>query len=239
MQTRESLLDTIQRLLALGSCSKNPNQHEAAAAVAKAHELMERYNIAAVDLGQAEGRQFAEKVAWHVESRNLPFRVLSLATLLERHWHVRCMIRHAHGYGDRYSQVILFGSEENTQIARYVLVYLLRTAERLWKEHRQTHGARRGDSDAFYEGLVAGFHRKLEASKLNFCGSDRRALAVVDENLDEALKLAHPDLRPEKVSVPKTRNWDAFLAGHVQGGRLEVPGALGREKRQMALGVEH
>ena len=50
-EDKEKLLDKIRKLLALG---ESPNEHEASSAIAKAQELLEKYNLTMAEVGSKE-----------------------------------------------------------------------------------------------------------------------------------------------------------------------------------------
>jgi hypothetical protein len=168
--TRESLLDTIRRLIALGS---SPNEHEARLATAKAAALMAQHNLAMVDVeagGTASVRDYCEEAA-AVYRGTVPMDVESICLLLKSHFFV--MPIYVRDGGAR--KIMLFGDRSNVQVAVHVYTYLLRTFRQLARARRVSAS----DRSAYYVGVKDGFKEVLdEQRKRDFGGVRCTALVA-------------------------------------------------------------
>lgn len=148
----ERIISKVEKLLALGTSS---NEHEAAAAVAKAQDLMEAYGLA---MEQVTGRKAAkddvrEGAAFDVfeEGKTTAWRMAVLETVAKTSgvWIARgyrterIESKHAK-YGSRYAQyrtAYFIGLPADVQMAGYAYSFLVGEIERLAQEHANGHWA--------------------------------------------------------------------------------------------------
>jgi hypothetical protein len=181
------VLRRIARLLAL---AESPNVHEAETAMKTAQQLMLRHNIDARVAAAKEGYAF---VHLGVPRRRVEAAEHVLAGLLSRHFFVEAIWVPSYLARDgRSGRVLeLCGTKSNLEVACYVHGFLLETGERLWREHKRSHGI---DSDKerrrFLVGVMTGFQEKLKAGVAE---SRREGLIwVADAGLEEFLHKRYP-----------------------------------------------
>lgn len=175
---RESLLDTVRRLIALGS---SPNEHEARLATAKAAALMLEHNLAMADVnveGAASGHDYCDEVACEYK-RTVPADVKSVCSVLMEHFFVHCVTDRRGGD----VKLKIFGDRSNVEVAKYVFTYLLRTFRRLAKENAiPTYGR-----PCYASGLARGFSDALKEQRdRDFGGVRCTALVASKKELTAA-----------------------------------------------------
>lgn len=228
-RTREDLIDTIQRLLAL---SGSPNEHEARAALAKAQELMLRHQLSMSDVEREEVSRggYTEEPIW--DGRRAPMEMEFVVSILTRFFCV-CAYREGQRIPGRRRKpsrriewtVRIFGRPDQVAVARHVYVYLSRTFRRLWDGYkrdlrRYTYSDARTYCAGLYDGLAA---RLLVDGAVQLAESDgENALAVVGRDLVEAFR-AGPGagLKPRRTT-PIRGSEPVFEAGYRDGSRIEL-----------------
>lgn len=161
---RAKALEKIQKCLALG---KSPNEHEAAAAMRQAQNLMRNFGIDEKDLSILGFREEVVQTAVQCgRGTKIPLALSSITRL----------VRHAFGVSAFYSQVKLktdynysityVGREDRVMLAAYAHTVVARAVDRAWAQHQKDfphvkgqHGARAG----FYIGWVNGVREKIDA----------------------------------------------------------------------------
>jgi hypothetical protein len=181
------VLRRITRLLAL---AESPNVHEAEAAMKTAQRLMLKHNIDARTAAAREGYAF---VHLGVPRKRVEAAEHVLAGLLARHFFVEAIwvpsYLAAEGRSGRVLE--LCGTLSNLEVAAYVHGFLLDTAARLWREHKQRHGITSDqERRRFQAGMMSGFAEKLKSGAKE---SQREGLIWVgDPGLDAFLHQRYP-----------------------------------------------
>lgn len=203
----ERTIDRIRKLLALAG---SPNQHEAEAAMKRAHELMLRHNLEQVPVK----REF--------EVRNLgePFRranpvAAQIVALLSELFFVDAISIPVYvpRTGQRARTYEIAGTAANLEMACHVYAFLLATADRLWRDNRGDARIRSGRDRVPYQiGVIRGFRDKLL--------SERRQLRSVglvwigDTGLEDFSRRRHPRVVRRRHTL---RGGGAHRAGHEAG----------------------
>src|ERR1700722_8608617 len=188
----DDVLGRIQKLLSLAA--KNPNENEAAAATAKAQELLARYNLdAEMMAGAAVGGGAREKAAldggFYQFERDLWQAVAGLNFCL--YWNQRVAIRESKTKVDRYGDGIrrnrrsgythrhyLVGKKVNVTATKAMAGYLREVVERLAIERiRGADGLTRYGNWAisYRSGIVSAVRRKLTARRNEALAAEQRA----------------------------------------------------------------
>lgn len=156
----DRLLARVKKLLALG---ESPNQHEAQAALAKAHQLMGRFNLTHCD---SEQDRRCLSLCVGIPALRRPAWNHSLAGLLSEHYSVFCvwtpMFVAARG---RMGNVLeISGLEETVQVAAYVHDFVANFVERQWDAYRQANRASQHRRNDYAIGIIEGFAQKLRGN---------------------------------------------------------------------------
>ncbi len=160
----DRMMVRIQKLMSL---AQSRNQHEAEAAMAKAHELVGKYNIdlvrldrkrnfVSVFLGKAMLRRFREE---H-----------QLALLLQKFYFVYCIWVSSYVFekGKMGRVLEISGTEKNVQIAAYVYDFVNRFIEDRWRDYNRDLELNRYRKTDFALGVLKGFAQKLERQSHRF-----------------------------------------------------------------------
>ncbi|MEW6441022.1 MAG: DUF2786 domain-containing protein, partial [bacterium] len=224
----------VKKLLAL---AESPDRHEAEAAMAKAHELMARYNLDLVE--QRLPRDFVTAFAGKPRIRH-PAEDYHLANLLQEFYFVRCMWVPAYVLDrDRSGRVLeISGTPQNVRLAGYVFDFVRGFVECQWSAYnreRKLHRARRTD---FAIGILRGFRSRLIAQQQEraAAGTGKGAALIVlkDPLLEEHMAYMYPRVTTVRrgPSRQDRRVLDAgFRAGQelvIHQGIEERGGARGR-----------
>jgi hypothetical protein len=220
--------ERIARLLAL---AESPNVHEAEAAMAAAQRLLLKHNVELREARAAHG--YAWKHLGRPTGRTTEAeRVLSL--VLGRYFFVEAIWVPVYRalVGKRGSVLEICGSPENLEIAEYVHGYLVETAERLWREHKERH-AIRGDRDrrTFLAGVMGGMNDKLarEAKKIQTEG----IVWVADGDLAAYFRRRHPYVR--HVRYAGQRRSEAYAHGREAGKNIVIHKGMRETARERGL----
>ncbi len=209
----ESLLDTIRRLLALAE--KNPNEHEAQAAAAKAAELMRRHQIERSQVETAASDWVMETVE---QFRRVPMVANVVMNLLGRHFLVEAFycIRDRPETGRTKMQ--LFGKREHVAVAAYTYHVLLR----IFRELLSRCGI---DRDIYLLGLSDGFEKAILRNRSNEnVQEQRRQTAIIAQHREDLLT----ELRKHGIEMRRAQqrviygNREAYEAGQRDGEEITV-----------------
>ena len=167
-EAESRVLSRIAKLLALAG---SPNEHEAQAAMRGAQRLMLKYNL---DETKARGREGADGRADYgfrqlgEPTGRLQAHQRILAAILGSHFFVKCIWITVHRplVGKSATVLEICGTAPNLATAAYAHDFLLRTAERLWQDHKRAK-AIRGDGPrrSYLVGVMRGFNDKLDGQE--------------------------------------------------------------------------
>lgn len=203
---QKRILDKVEKLMRLAA--KNPNEHEAAAASARAMELLAAYNLdaSAIDIENDSGKRAEEKLmgGFYKFERDLwqaiselnfvrYFNRMKITPMEEqvrsRHWNLRLHRQH-----------VLIGKTVNIAGTKAMAGYLMETIERLTKEHTEKVGEamrsqwassfRRGVAERVVEKLNQRRWDVLDAEEKRMEEAAKKAREAGCENVETALTLA-------------------------------------------------
>ena len=148
----------VKKLMAL---AESPNQHEAEAAMGKAHELIARYNLDL--LAQEEKRNFTSVFVGRPALRHPP-EDYALAHLLQDFYFVRGIWVSAYvpASGKMGRVLEISGTTQNIKMASYVHDFVGRFIHSQWAAYNKNRSLNRHRQTDFALGIVEGFRSKLE-----------------------------------------------------------------------------
>ncbi len=197
------VLDRIQKLLALAGSSE---QHEAEAAMRKAHELMLRHNVASAH---------AVDTAYEVRHLGDPTRRRSAVeretvALLTESFFVEVIEIPSYVASTGKDGVVfeVCGTRANVALAEHVFVFLSATAERLWQEARKSGRLPGTERIPFQSGVIRGFGEKLRSEREVLRGTG--LVWVGDAALERFYRARHP-------RIHRTTRYQRLGAGHALG----------------------
>ncbi|MFO0715080.1 MAG: DUF2786 domain-containing protein [Sandaracinus sp.] len=195
------ILDRVQKLLALAGSSE---QHEAEAAMRKAHELMLRHNLGALRETGYEVRHLGDP------SRRRTAVEREIVSLLTTYFFVEVIEIPSYVVTSGRDGVVfeVCGTRANVALAEHVFAFLTATAERLWQEARKGRRLAGRERIPFQSGVIRGFGEKL--------GSEREVLRgtglvwVGDAALERFYRARHP-------RIHRTTRYQRLSEGHALG----------------------
>lgn len=190
----DRVLARIRKLLALAG---SDNQHEAEAAMKRAHELMLRHNVEHVPTGY-EVRHLGDA---HKRGSRVESDVVSLLSecFFVKVIRVPVYLAREGKHGNVYE---IAGTHANVEMAAHVYAFLLATCDRLWRENRGDARVRSGrDRMAYQSGVVRGFRDKIVEGRKELRGTG--LVWVGDSQLDRFYRARHPRIttRSRRVRV--------------------------------------
>ncbi len=180
----------VKKLMAL---AQSRNQHEAEAAMAKAHEFIAKYNIDL--LARNEDRNF---VSTHLGTPALRhFREeYHLSNLLQEFYfvHVIWVSAYVLEKGKMGNALEITGTEQNVKIAGYVHDYVKHFIDSQWDKYNTDKGLNRYRKTDFAVGVMEGFRSKLElqTGRQKKPGVGRKLIVLSDPLLQKHIKYRYP-----------------------------------------------
>jgi hypothetical protein len=153
----------VEKLLAL---SQSSNEHEAALAMQKANDLIEKYHIQELGCDRLHRYGFGiiDRKRKRIESYQR-----SICTILHDFFFVRVVLSSLYDplTNDTYKTIELLGTKENVTIAEYCYHFLENRLASLWSlNRRRFKGSVKTEKNSYYLGLLRGFHQKLQEQKM-------------------------------------------------------------------------
>ncbi|MFS8367851.1 DUF2786 domain-containing protein [Acetobacter oryzifermentans] len=203
---RNKLIERIKRLLAL---SKSPNEHEAAAAMSKAQELMRELSITEEDLELTDFATVRTDTLLVKSGHKLPVYVSDLACLMETAFGVECIFSD----GQRNKDVIFVGTKSKTEICVYTWTVLARILKTKMAEYKFsiTHlkcspGKKAALAEEYCEGWVSGVRQNIVPDTVS-----QRESELTKKLINMKFKIKPADLRGSGASGDEAN--DAYFQG--------------------------
>jgi hypothetical protein len=213
-------LAKVEKLLALG---RSANEHEAALAMEKANELLEKYQLH----GLEEERE--HRHAWVVidrKKKKIAGYQRHICSILQEFFFVRVVLSALYdpGRNETFKTIEVFGTRENVAIAEYCCHFLENRLALLWSANRaRFRGAIRTEKNSYFLGVLRGFHLQLREQRRNRTEKTPRPHGVGALILAEEQRLAsfvgmhYPRLR--KVSTKGARIYGTTYNEGMEAGR--------------------
>jgi hypothetical protein len=226
-----SVIEKVQKLLALSN-SSNPN--EAAAAAAKANQLIDQYRLSAEDFATGEFDPLTEDSDYIYQTGKVtPWKSI-LISVLTTHYGVAYFNDTAYPEGRKISRFKLVGRTSDIQIARYMFAWLTMECQRL--ADSQAKGLGRVFVASYCEGFVRGVAEQLKASRQEVQKeASSSAIVKLDERLKESEKFMYAGRKLRTTRTTSQRRQDplAFNAGKQQGQNIHLGQSLGTSKPKL------
>ena len=158
-RSEDRIMQRVKKLMAL---AQSQNQHEAEAAMAKAHQLIGKYNVDL--LTHEENRNFVSVFIGKPALRH--FREeYALARLLTDFYFVFGIWMPAYvvDKGKMGSVLEISGTIQNIKIAHYVYDFVQQSTNSQWDEYNRNNGLNRYRKTDFAIGIIQGFSSKLKS----------------------------------------------------------------------------
>ncbi|MDH5675487.1 MAG: SprT-like domain-containing protein [Myxococcales bacterium] len=220
-ERKPAVLDRVRKLLSL---AQSPNENEAQAAMNAAQRLMLKHNLK--EVGEVEARGYGylrlgEPTGRVRESQRILARILLKHFFVDVIWMPVWRVHE----GKRGSVIEVCGTPANLELASYVHSFLMRTADRLWLEHKRALGIRKNrDRQAYLAGVMSGFLDKLNAQQKRHVGEG--LVWVGDPRLKAYMKRRHPHVR--SVSYGSSIGSAAHESGRAAGRQIVLHQGVGK-----------
>jgi hypothetical protein len=217
---------SVQRIRKLLALSTSPNEHEARAALSQAHRLMTQNEAAWDDRDRPKHFDFRQLGA--KKGRFDPWEKC-LAGLLGQHFFVHPIWVPVYDVlrGKTVRVLEINGRPEALEVAVYAHTFLVRTAETLWRAHRQRHGLTGNKTRrTFLLGVMLGFSQQLEDEAVQ-C-AERGLVPAVDAELGSWFRKRHRFIRSRRGA--SIRSGSALHQGRQAGGKIKLRQALSKSK---------
>ena len=161
LETDDKIMLRIKKLMAL---SESSNQHEAEAAMSKAHELISKYNIRLLE--QNINRNF-ESVFIGSPLLRHPREEYFIANLLQDFYFVQGIWVSAYVVQkNKMGRVLeISGTVHNIKIASYVYDFIKQYIHSKWNDYNKDSSLNRYRKSDFSVGIIEGFRLKLESQQ--------------------------------------------------------------------------
>ena len=218
------------RIKKLMSLAESKNRHEAEAAMAKAHDLMKKYNLKVLE--QSRPREFVSVFVGKPALRH--FREsYYIANLLQDYYFVQGLWVSAYVLekGKMGRVLEISGTRRNIKIATYVYAFVNRYIDSQWQTYSRGKKLNRHRKSDFAVGLVEGFTNKLarhEKAQRADRSPEARALVKFDDPL-LGNYMAH--------RYPHTRSFSRKTVNHDTG--ILADGFKVGEKMVISKGIAH
>ena len=195
----DKFLARVKKLMAL---AKSKNQHEAEAAMAKAHALIKKYNV---DLTAKDNhRDFVSFFVGKPALRH--FREdYALSNLLQDFYFVYGLWVPAYviDKGKMGRVLEISGTAQNIQIACYVNDFIKRFIDFQWETYTKDRRLNRYQKTDFAVGIIEGFRSKLESQPPKRTKKNRALIKLEDPHLKEYVSYKYPRTASMKLGVLK------------------------------------
>ncbi len=232
----DKIMGRVKKLLAL---AKSKNQHEAEAAMAKAHEFIFRYNL--VLLKQKKNRDFISVFVGRPGLRH--FREeYHLAQLLIEYYLVDGLwvSTYVMEKGKMGSVLEITGTLQNIKIACYVYDFINRYVDTSWAEYNKNKGLNRYRKTDYAVGIIEGFSSKLKMQKSEWENSrEMYALVKVEDpllKLHMAYKYPHTTSTRRKISNVDTR---VLKDGKKAGDKMVISRGITERSKERKVLIGH
>jgi hypothetical protein len=155
-------LAKIEKLLALG---RSANEHEAALAMEKANELLEKYHLHG--LGEGGEHRYACVVIDRKKKKITGYQK-HICSILQEFFFVRIVLSQLYdpSCNESFKTIEIFGTRENVAIGEYCFHFLENRLALLWSANRNRfRGTVQTEKNSYFLGLLRGFHQKLREQR--------------------------------------------------------------------------
>ncbi len=197
--SEDRILLRVKKLMAL---AESPNQHEAEAAMAKAHGLIAKYNLDL--LGQEEKRDFISVFVGQPALRHFAEDYFLAHLLLDFYFVQGIWVSSYVPEKKRMGRVLeISGTIPNAKMASYVHDFVKGFIHSQWVEYNKDKGLNRYRLTDFAVGIIEGFRSKLESQqeKKAPAGGSPALMKMQDSLLNEYLAYRYPHTAMVKIGA--------------------------------------
>jgi hypothetical protein len=225
----EELKPILERIAKLFALTESPNENEAAAALARANQLLEKYNLTR-GVVEDSGQQTAEKGMTDSLGANVQKYKYTLAWatahLHDVEWYVHRSLRDTIGWRLAYDKHVIFiGLSANVSTALTTYPYLVATAEAFYRSVQREHSG--GNARDYKQGFADRIARRVREQKraaLDNPGT-RALIRVGNEVARNAMRIEQLFFGGSCRKNDGVRDQEAYQRGYHDGARVDLHGA--------------
>jgi hypothetical protein len=220
LSDQDKIMVRVKKLLAL---AQSQNRHEAESAMAKAHELISKYNIDIIEKNRQ--RQFISIFLGRPALRHTR-DVYELAALLTSFYFVKGIWIPSYVFekGKMGRVLEITGTMQNLKIASYVFDVVSNYIDSEWIKYNRKRGLSFYRKTDFAVGIVRGFRRKLESQQSSSKNPPARIFALTelkDYQLENYYRYRYPKI--SKFSRASSgQDFGVFSDGMKAGKKLVI-----------------
>lgn len=229
MENEKHIIKRIQKLLNLAK-GKNASEGEVKNAMEMAQRLMTKYKISIANLGDSDGNSDIGIIHEEFFSRKgmLNPADTCIINILLRFYRVRVLTTNSFGS----KGMMLVGTPEDIEIAKYVHGYLRKTFFDCWNNYKKEN--RNADKTSYYRGLSYGIIERLEEAERQAKAEESESACknyeIVLINTKEAINHYVNEtfgkyLKSERRRITRS-DGDSYRAGFAKGRTIAISKAI-------------
>lgn len=222
--TTDSIIKRIKKLLTLANNS-GATEAEAKNAMAMAQRLMTKYNISVANVGDEKPKQNIRHEEYFTRKGSLNPADKEITVILKRFYKVKILFNGGRG-------LVMVGTPENIEIAKYVHGYLRSVFFKCWNEYKST--AAFPNKADYYLGLQVGISERMTEAENSAKSEETREacekyeLAIINNR--EAFK-SYIFETFGKLGISRRRasnrtDANSFYAGKAKGATVQINQAI-------------
>lgn len=226
MDTTTSIIKKIKKLLTLAN-NKGATKSEAENAMAMAQKLMTKHKISIANIDTSEkGNIDINHESYFKRSATNPADNF-IMIILQEFYNIRVIYR----AGRNSSEIILIGTPEDIEIAKYIHAYLRNIFFKLWNDYKRTNPT--ANRKSFYFGVYKGFSDKMRTAqaeeKAKASKKRQEKFEIVLVNTKDAInKYVNDTFKNLQTSRARRGSVDSnsYDAGRTRGANISINKAI-------------
>lgn len=220
----EKVYQKVKNLFKLATSS---NRHEAELATLKANQLLIKYNLSNMGILEDDESLFYVHRLMIQKKKNAK---LSAIYDIIKHFMVKPVL----SYTKNDVALEISGTKTNIELAEYVVNFLDRELDHLWKSELKNSPHLKGlrNKNAFFYGIAGGYNEKMQAVKESF-QSESKELIHLQNVLDEKMKFFYRRLG--STSSGTSHKGEAFQKGNLAGKNLTIHQGIKNNQKTLLL----
>ena len=220
----EKVYQKVKNLFKLATSS---NQHEAELATLKANQLLIKYNLSHIESLEDDESLFYVHRLMSQKKKNAK---LSVIYDIIKHFMVKPVL----SYTKNDVALEISGTKTNIELAEYVVNFLDRELEYLWKNELKKSPHLKGlkNKNAFFYGIALGYNEKMQKVKDDL-QAESKALIHLQNVLDEKMKFFYRRLG--STSSGTGYKGEAFQRGNLAGKNLSIHQGIKNNQKTFLL----
>jgi len=227
MEIEKAIMKKIQKLLTLAK-DKGATEAEAKNAMAMAQRLMTKYNIETANLGEDAPKASVRHESFFNRKGSFNPADQYVMSILQQFYKVRILFSN----GTDGNGIIIIGSPDDIEIAKYVHGYLRSVFFKCWNEYKST--AAFPHKADYYLGLQVGISERMTEAENSAKSEETREACEKYElsiiNNREAIKSyifeTFGKLGRSRRRASGRTNADSFYAGKAKGSTVQINQAI-------------